>query len=289
MRTWIDTHLHLLYPQRLQYDWTQSIPALNQSFSIEQYQPLARSLGITQALHMEVDVLPEQINEETQLIGELKQQPNSILVGAISSCRPEHKNIEPFIEAALNNPLVHGFRRVLHVVHDDVSTTDVFQSNVRALTQQGHPFDLCVLPAQLHLADALAQACPKTQFVLDHCGVPAVASKVMEPWKTQIAQLARQPNVACKVSGLIAYGDPSRWPEGDVQVIAQDLRPYVEHVIDCFGWDRVVWGRDFPVCNLTKDLTTWKAVTDRLLQGCSEAEWDALAFVNARRIYRIPA
>ena len=287
MRTWIDTHLHLLYPARLQYDWTTGIPALNQAFSLEQYQQVAAPLGISQALHMEVDVLPSQIEEETKLIGELKEQPHSILAGAISSCRPENKDMGLFLEAALNNPLIHGFRRVLHVVNDDVSTTDVFRQNIRALTGQGHPFDICVLPAQLHLAQALARACPGSQFILDHCGVPAVASQSLEPWKTNIANLAQQPNVACKISGLIAYGDASRWPNGDIQAITRDLRPFVEHVIACFGWERVVWGSDFPVCNLTKGLATWKAVTDALLQGCSEAEVDALAFVNAQRIYRI--
>jgi predicted TIM-barrel fold metal-dependent hydrolase len=144
-----------------------------------------------------------------------------------------------------------------------------------------------MLPAQLPLAEQLVQACPKSQFVLDHCGVPPVASGEMSPWRENIARLARMPTVACKVSGMIAYGDVNRWPEGDVASVVRDLRPYFDHIIDCFGWERVVWGSDFPVCNLTRGLATWKAVTDVLVAGCSSAQIDALAHANALRIYRI--
>jgi predicted TIM-barrel fold metal-dependent hydrolase len=288
MRPWIDTHLHLLYPDRLRYDWTRSLPALNKAFSLEDYQAIARPAGIAQALHMEVDVAEDQIEEETVLVGELMHKPGSLLAGAISSCRPEHEDIGAFVERSLANAHIHGFRRVLHVVPDEISTTETFRRNVRALTAKGHPFDLCVLPHQLHLAEAMAKTCPDAQFVLDHCGVPGVASQELSPWKENIARLAGYPNVVCKISGVIAYGDVSRWAEGDVGAVVRDLRPYVEHVIASFGWERVVWGSDFPVCNLTRGLRTWKAATDELLDACSPQQLDALAFGNARRVYRLP-
>lgn len=287
MRPWIDTHLHLLYPQRLNYDWTHAIPKLDQAFSLEDYAHIARPLGISQALHMEVDVREHQIEEETQMIGELMDAHDSFLVGAISSCRPEQQDIGAFVERSMANPRIHGFRRVLHVVPDEVSTTETFRRNLRKLTAKGHAFDVCVLPAQLHLADALAKACPDSQLVLDHCGVPAVASQALSPWKEGIEQLAQNPNVACKISGVIAYGDASRWGDSDLDSVVRDLRPYVEHVITCFGWERVVWGSDFPVCNLTQGLAIWKAATDALLSGCTSTQIDALAHGNARRIYRL--
>ncbi len=289
MRPWIDTHLHLLYPDRLHYDWAAAIPALNRAFHWDEYAAIARPLGITDVLHMEVDVRPEEMAAETDWVDQLAQQPGSMIRGAIAACRPELEDIAAYTHSALSNPLVRGFRRVLHVVPDGVSTSDTFRRNLRTLTAQGHPFDVCVLPAQLHVADALAKACPDTQMVLDHCGVPPVASQALEPWKAGIERVAQNPNMACKISGVIAYGDASRWPEGDANSVARDLRPYVEHVIACFGWQRIVWGSDFPVCNLTRGLASWKAATDVLLQGCSDSEIDALAFANARRIYRLPA
>jgi len=163
MRPWIDTHLHLLYPQRLDYDWTKSLPVLDRAHVLEEYAGLAQPSGIRLALHMEADVRAQQMEAETDLIGQLARQPDSLIAGAISSCRPEHDEIGGFLERALSNPLIHGFRRVLHVVPDELSTSATFRRNVRALTGQGHPFDLCVLPGQFHLADALAKACPESQ------------------------------------------------------------------------------------------------------------------------------
>ena len=102
-----------------------------------------------------------------------------------------------------------------------------------------------------------------------------------------LSALAALPQVHCKISGVIAYGNPSRWPEGDIDAIAADLRPFVEHAIECFGWKRIVWGSDYPVCTLTRGLVAWKAVTERLLEGCSDDEIDALARHNAERLYRL--
>src|SRR6218665_1377433 len=100
MRPWIDTHLHLLYPQRLDYDWTKSLPVLDRVHVLEEYAGLAQPSGIRLALQMEA---------ETDLIGQLARQPDSLIAGAISSCRPEHDEIGGFLERALSNPLIHGF------------------------------------------------------------------------------------------------------------------------------------------------------------------------------------
>jgi predicted TIM-barrel fold metal-dependent hydrolase len=290
MRQWLDTHLHLLYPERLHYDWTAELPALQRSFHLQDYMSEAQSLGIGPALHMEADVRQADIEAETELVQELAQDPSGRIVGAISSCRPESTDSEGFalfVERTTANPLVRGFRRVLHTQLDELASSEHFRANLRLLTAQGHPFDLCVLPRQLPQAAELARSVHSATFVLDHCGIPPVASGEFEYWRKEICALATLPNVHCKISGVIAYGDPSRWQGSDVAPVAADLRPYIEQVIHSFGWQRVVWGSDFPVCKLTKGLTTWKQVTDLLMRGASDHELDALAQDNARRIYRL--
>jgi predicted TIM-barrel fold metal-dependent hydrolase len=290
MRQWLDTHLHLLYPERLHYDWTAELPALQHPFHLQDYMNEAQSLGIGPALHMEADVREADIEAETELVEELAKDPCGQIVGAISSCRPEStdsKAFASFVERTTANPLVHGFRRVLHTQLDELASSERFRANLRLLTAQGHPFDLIVLQRQLPQASELARTLPSATFVLDHCGSPPVASGEFDYWRKQICALATLPNVHCKISGVIAYGDPSRWQGGDIAAVAEDLRPYIEQVIHSFGWQRVVWGSDFPVCKLTKGLTTWKHVTDLLLRGASDHELDALAQGNARRIYRL--
>jgi predicted TIM-barrel fold metal-dependent hydrolase len=289
MREWIDTHLHLLDPGRLHYDWTDGVPALRGAFSLDTYRAQARPLGITQAIHMEVDVRESEIEAETAWVDSLAGTHGAgpHIVGMISACRPELPGFAEFLERQSATPRLRGFRRVLHTMPSELSTQPLFRDNLKRLEGSGYSFDLCMLASQLDRALELVRLYPGLSFVVDHCGVPDVAASMLEPWRSRMRELAQQPNVNCKISGVIAYGNVARWPEGDVQAIVRDLRPFVEHSIDCFGWDRVVWGSDWPVCTQTRGLGAWMAATEELLRGCTDAHIDALAHGNARRIYRL--
>ena len=277
----VDTHLHLVYRDRLSYPWLADVAPLDRDFHYEAYAAEARRCGVTDALHMEVDVAPGDIEIETQNVADVALQSGSLLRGAISSCRPEDDGFAAFLERQLANPFVKGFRRVLHVVADEVSERPLFRDNLRRLGGAGRPFDLCVRPDQIDKAIALADAAPGVQFVLDHCGVPAIKDRAEHPWRERIADIAQRPNVAVKISGVVAYADPAAWT-------VDDIRPYVEHAIASFGWDRVVWGSDWPVCTQTASLSTWVAATHALTLGCSPGERERLFSANARRIWRLP-
>ena len=276
----VDTHLHLVYRDRLAYPWIADVAALNRDFPYETYAAEARRCGVTDALHMEVDVAEPDIEAETRNVEGLSRQPGSLIRGCISSGRPESAGFAAFVERALADPFVKGFRRVLHVVPDDVSESPLFRDNIRRLAGSGRPFDLCVRPDQIGRATALADAAPDVQFVLDHCGVPAIKERAEHPWRELVAEIAKRPNVAVKISGVVAYADGATWT-------LDDIRPYVEHAVACFGWDRVVWGSDWPVCTLTASLSVWLAATQALTLGCSASERDGLFSANARRLWRL--
>ena len=276
----VDTHLHLVDQSRLAYPWLAGAPALNRDWAYEAYADEAARLGITDVLHMEVDVAEADMERETEVIAALAARPGSLLRGAIAGCRPENADFPAFLERAGSQSIVKGFRRALHVMPDTLPDEPLFRENVARLSGTGLSFDLVVLPHQIGKAAALVDAVPADiPFILDHCGVPAVADRALHPWAEAISDIARRPNVSVKISGVVAYGGPS-WQ-------VEDLRPFVEHAIGAFGWDRVVWGSDWPVCNLTADLTRWVAATHALLSGCSESERAALLSENARRLYRI--
>src|SRR5690606_18794867 len=101
-----------------------------------------------------------------------------------------------------------------------------------------------------------------------------------QPWHDNIIELAKRPNVTAKISGVVAYADPETW-------IADTLRPWVEHTISSFGWDRVVWGSDWPVCTLGGGLLAWVAATHALLEGASADEKQKLLAGNAKRIWSL--
>ena len=277
----IDTHLHVIDQSVLRYPWLSEVVALNRDFSYRDYEREARRVGIGMALHMEVDVDPAQIEQETEQVGMLAAQPDSLIVGAIASCRPEEPDFAAYLERQRQNPLVKGFRRVLHVVPDEVSEGTLFRENLKRLSGTGLTFDLVVQPHQIPKAIALADLAPDVQFILDHCGVPDIKGSSELPWREHVAEIARRPNVTAKISGVVAYADAENWT-------VEALRPYVEHVMEAFGWDRLVWGSDWPVCTLGGSLSTWVAATHALLEGASVEERTKLLSGNARRIWRLP-
>src|SRR5574337_1816537 len=145
----IDTHLHLIDRGRLSYPWLAGVPPLNRDFAYETYANEARRCGITDVLHMEVDVAPNDVEAETRMVEELAAKPGAMLRGAISSCRPEAQDFPAFLERQLANPFVKGFRRVLHVVPDNLSEAPTFRANLKRLSAAARPFDLCVRPDQI--------------------------------------------------------------------------------------------------------------------------------------------
>jgi predicted TIM-barrel fold metal-dependent hydrolase len=278
----IDSHLHLVYRDRLSYPWLAAVAALDRDAHYERYAGEARRCGVTGALHMEVDVAEPDIEAETRNVQDLAIEGAGLIRGAISACRPENPDFPAFLEKALANPFVKGFRRVLHVVPDEMSERPIFRENLRRLSSAGRPFDLCVRPDQLDRAIALADACPDVPFVLDHCGAQSITPGLAQLWRGRVAEIARRPNVMAKISGVVAYADPKTWA-------LDDLRPTVEHVIERFGWDRVVWGSDWPVCTLAASLSTWLAATHAITRGASAGERDKLFAANARRLWRLDA
>ncbi|WP_417417768.1 amidohydrolase family protein [Hoeflea sp.] len=276
----IDTHLHVVDPSALDYPWLAIVPALNQAWPYAAYELEARRAGIARTLHMEVDVAPERIEDETGYIGTLAARPDSLIAGAIASCRPEEAGFAAYLDQQRDNPLIKGFRRVLHVMPDDLPEQPLFRENIKRMTGSGLTFDLCMLPHQLPNAMALADLAPEVTFILDHCGVPDIKGDARQPWQDNITELAKRQNVIAKISGVVAYADGDSW-------VADTLRPWVEHTISSFGWDRVVWGSDWPVCTLGGGLLAWVAATHALLQGASAAEKQKLLSGNAQRIWNL--
>jgi predicted TIM-barrel fold metal-dependent hydrolase len=155
-----------------------------------------------------------------------------------------------------------------------------FIKHVATLASYGLSFDICVLARQIPIAIKLISKCPDVAFILDHCGVPQVKENDLDPWRGYIAEIAKFSNVSCKISGLVAYADPQRWT-------AEDLRPFVEHVIASFGWDRVLFGSDWPVCTLSASFRRWVEALQNITKGAGEINQKKLFSENAVRVYRL--
>lgn len=280
----IDTHIHLLEPDRFTYEWTKGFPALTGRFDLSDYQKASADTGIQAGVFMEVDC--EESADEARYFCSLAEQPGCLIQAVVAAARPESPDFERNLEA-MAHPRLTGIRRVLHTQPDELSQSSLFRENVSRLGALGLSFDLCVLQRQLPLALDLVRACPQTTFILDHCGVPEISANDAPAgagflaWKKSIRALAAEPNVNGKISGITAYApEPLR--------NAQGLRPYIETMLEAFGPSRLVWGGDWPVVNLGDGLLAWSNISHELLSRLTADERTLILSTNAKKIYRIP-
>jgi predicted TIM-barrel fold metal-dependent hydrolase len=276
----LDTHQHLIYRERYPYRWTEEIPHLaGRAFRYDDYLAAAAGCGITATVFMETLTTDPVDHDETAFVEGLASIPGSLIGGIVAVCRPESAAFPEWLDS-LHEPRVVGLRRILHVEPDDLSRHSQFREHLRLLPEHGLTFDLCVLARQLPLALDLVTACPDVAFVLDHCGVPDIAAGAIDPWRDNLRAMANCVNVTCKISGLLAYCDP-------LDATTDAVRPYVEHAIEVFGWERVIWGSDWPVVEITATLRDWAGITRRIVAGESEANRRKLFTENGKRVYRL--
>lgn len=277
----LDTHQHLVYRNVAGYSWAKDIPPLaEENFTVDDYLNLTEGFGVGGSLFMETGVDDPDYKSEAQHAQSLLDNPNNGIKGLIVSIRPEEDNeFNSWFERTLEMN-VAGYRRILHVMPDETSQHQTFINNIKKIGKAGKPFDICYLPTQLPVAYDLAKNCDDTHLVLNHCGVPSIASGEIDQWGKDIKKLAQLPNVICKLSGLMAYCAPETSSQETIQ-------PYVDHVLECFGPNRMVWGSDWPVVNLGKGLQEWINVTRNILSNLSDDEAIAIANSNAQKIYKV--
>lgn len=276
----VDTHQHLWDTDIFRYAWLDSLPKLNRSFRLGDYQQATAGLDIEKTVFVECDVDEDQIRDEALRVLKLADQPKTRIAGVIASARPENDRFEAQIETLVSYDKLKGVRRILHTQPDELGRGRQFIENLRKLPNYNLSFDICVLARQLPIAINLVEQCPSVSFILDHCGVPPVKERALDPWRDHIREISTASNVSCKISGIAAYADPLNWTP-------DDLRPFVEHVVDGFGWDRVMFGSDWPVCTLSATYRRWLDTLVSLTESAGEHNQAKLFRENAIRIYQL--
>ena len=126
----------------------------------------------------------------------------------------------------------------------------------------------------------MVQKCPDVIFILDHLGKPNIKNKIIEPWKTEIKKLSSYPNVFCKISGITTEADHNLWTK-------DDLVPYIHHVIDCFGIDRVIYGSDWFMMSQASSYDKWIEALDHAFSAFSKNDQKKFYVQNACKVYKI--
>ncbi len=278
----VDAHVHLYDPDALDYPWMRSEPMLNTPHGSAEYTAAIGGVAVDKLVFVEVDAAGGRHLDEAVWI-ELAAR-NDARVQAIVASMPLEMGAaaEPDIAAFARMPLARGVRRLIQAHADEPGwcLQPEFVAGVRLLAKYELGFEICIFHRQMGDAIELVRRCPQVRFILDHIGKPGIREGVREPWWSQMRELAGLPNVICKVSGVVTEADHRAWTYDQVA-------PYVAHAIDCFGFDRVAFGGDWPVVELATRYADWVALVDRVTAGTAEEDLRKLYRDTAIAYYRL--
>lgn len=284
----LDAHLHFWDPTRLSYPWLGTLPTLARPFLPEDYspfengapQPPAVEATRHAALFVEANCLSTENESEVMFVQRCAMaEPRIRGIVAFVDLLDE-KRRRDVLTRLRDTPRVRGVRHNIQGRAEGFATQPPFVAGVNEVGRAGFTFDLCCTADQLREVTRLVQQCPSTRFVLDHCGKPAIARGDFASWSEDLQALALHDNVSCKLSGLLTEAAPERARD-------EDLAPWAEKALHCFGVARLLYGSDWPVCTLGGGLERWRSFVDRFTATWATDDRDAFYAGNAQRIYGV--
>jgi L-fuconolactonase len=279
----VDTHQHLWDLDRFHLAWVSGAPSLNRSFLLKDYAEATAGLGVEKTIYMEVDLDPAQQVQEAEFVIETCQRDDNPMVAGVISGRPASPGFKEYITRYKGSPYIKGVRQVLHAATTPPGfcLQPEFVKSMQLLGELDMSFDLCLRAAELTDGAKLIDRCPHTRFILDHCGNANVQQpEARGDWERAISEVAQRKHVVCKVSGIVASAKPGAWKP-------EDLEPYVRHVIQSFGWDRVMFGGDWPVCTNAATYRQWVEALRWIVRDESLENRRKLFHDNAVKFYGV--
>lgn len=274
----VDAHHHLWQVGRGDYDWmSPDVPVLARDYLAEDLRPVLRRAGVDRT----VLVQAAQTEAETDFLL-LQAAQADFVAGVVGWLDFEDAAFPAKLEALMRRPKFVGLRPMLQDHADDgYVLRPAVLANLRHLAASGAAFDILTFPRHLPFVLRMLDAVPDLRAVVDHLSKPPVASGRLEGWARDMARIAAHPGVSCKVSGLVTEARHQDWAPGD-------LAPYVRHVLDVFGADRLMFGSDWPVCLLAASYAEVMNAARGILDPLLDAEGMAKVFGgNAVRFYRL--
>lgn len=277
----VDSHIHFWHPDQLRYEWLDEVPKIKRPFLPQDLQAQEGEYELEKIVFVQAVSHPDDDLKEAQWVAELaKEEPR--IQGIVAGVSMEKGTaVIPHLEQLAELDRVKGVRRVIQGEADGFGIAPDFVKAVQLLPQFGFSFDICLYHPQLPEAVQLVETCPDVDFVLDHFGKPGIKAGLFDQWAQDIVRLAAFPNVKCKLSGIITEADHEQWT-------AEQLRPYINHILETFGPGRLMYGGDWPVSLLAIDRwQSWVSVAETAVSHLSAAEKQQIFYQNAIDFYRL--
>ncbi len=277
----VDSHVHLFDITHLQYDWLNAAPKINKTHDLQTYDAACGTIEVDKIIFAEVDVAKGQHLDEARWVQSLAETDKRLCGSVAHAPLRKGTEVEADLEQLAEIKTVKGVRDLMQNQMDQGFCLEPdYIAALNLLPKFDLSFDLCVKHWGMTFAIELAKRCPNVSFILDHIGKPGIKHGLLDPWRDQMRQLAGYPNVTCKVSGTITEADHQSWN-------TEQIKPYVAHTFECFGFDRTMYGSDWPVSTLTHAYPDWVQLLDGVIAGSSDSEQRDFYRNTAIRAYRL--
>ena len=274
----IDSHQHFWHYEAAEYPWIDDDKTLLKAdYMPDDLAPLMAANGIDGT----VAVQARQNLRETEFLLELADS-NDFIRGVVGWVDLRADDIAAQLERLAPHPRMVGVR---HIVHDEADDRFMlggsFLDGLALLNQTKLTYDLLLYPRHLRVAIDVVKRFPQQPFVLDHISKPFIKDGILEPWASEIRELASYDNVWCKVSGMVTEAAWKTWTQ-------DDYLPYLDVVFDCFGIDRLMFGSDWPVCTLSGSYSEVVGIVRSYIEALSDEDKDKIMGANATAFYGLP-
>jgi L-fuconolactonase len=247
--------------------------ALRRDFLVDDLRALVQAANIAATVVVQAR---ETIEETTWLLD--CAQSTSIICGVVGWAPLEHDNLPQILGELKGAGALVGLREIVQTQPAGFLERAAFNRGIEHLTRLGLAYDILIHERQLVEAIRFVDRHPSQRFVLDHAAKPKIATCELEPWRTNLLELARRPNVFCKVSGLVTEAKWDRWT-------LESLRPYLDVCVQAFGPTRLIAGSDWPVCLVASGYSQWWSVLAKYFDNFSNDEILRVFGENAIDVY----
>ena len=276
--TRIDAHQHFWSLARGDYGWlTPEMEPIYRDFMPGDLKPVLAGAGIDGTILVQA---APTVAETEFMLDLAREEP--FIRGVVGWVDFEDPSAPDEIARLARQSALVGLRPMIQDIdQDNWMLGERLVPAFDALIVADLTFDALTLPRHLPALRELLARHPNMRTVIDHGSKPMIRNGILDGWDKDMAALATETSAFCKLSGLVT--------EARADWTVDDLRPYVDHLLDTFGPDRLVWGSDWPVCTLASSYGRWTEVTGELLSGLAEDERSAILGGNAARAYRMRA
>ena len=271
----IDSHVHFWKYTKKRDVWMDDMKILKQDYLPEHLSLTLKRNEVDGVIAVQAD----QSEVETRFLVELSKT-HPIIKGVVGWIDLRAANLEEKLAEFSQYSIIKGYRHIVQGEPEDFLLREDFQRGVSALKPYNYTYDILIYPRQLKAAANFVGKFPDQKLIIDHCAKPDIKNKKIDEWKTGMEEIARHPNVYCKLSGLFTEAAWKEWSPSD-------FYPYLDIVFKAFGTDRLIFGSDWPVILVSGIYVQWKSLIEKYMENFPEEEKQKVFGENAVRFYEL--